>query len=145
MSPNRAAIACPGPMPRRAFLKIGALGLGALAGGSQTNLARLLVAEAAAPGADREFSVILLWAAGGPAYLGPAYVPFYYSGDPNSPAFNVGSLSLGQEAAARLHKRNELLKSFDTLRREIDRTRTMAALDEFNRRALELLTSPRTR
>ena len=229
------------------------------AAGSQPNLARLLAAEAASPGADREFSVILLWAAGGPshldtfdlkpeapaeyrgpfkpiatsvpgieiseqlpnlaqraeqftlvrslfhnrnehsggtsrmlsgyasvaanpfqgefpeigsvvakhledqvrdlplfvasnafygggpAFLGPAYVPFFYSGDPNSRTFSVGNLTLGQEAAAGLHKRNELLQSFDTLRREIDRTRTMAALDKFNGRALDLLTSPRTR
>ena len=82
---------------------------------------------------------------GGPAFLGPAYVPFFFSGDPNSRTFSVGNLALGQEAAAGLHKRTELLQSFDTLRREIDRTRTMSALDKFNRRALELLTSPRTR
>jgi hypothetical protein len=260
-SRNRASITCPGPGPvhRRAFLKIGALSLGALAGQSETSLARLLAAEAASPGADREFSVILLWAAGGPshletfdlkpdapseyrgpfkpiatnvpgieisellpnlaqradrfalvrslfhnrnehsggtgrmlsgyasvaanpfqseypeigsvvarhledqvrdlplfvasnafygggpAYLGPAYVPFFYSGDPNSPSFNVGNLTLTQAGAAQLQKRTALLESFDTLRREIDRTRTMSALDTFNRRALELLTSSRTR
>ena len=72
---------------------------------------------------------------GGPAFLGPAYVPFFYNGDPNSRTFSVGNLALGQEAAAGLHKRTELLQSFDTLRREIDRTRTMAALDKFNSRA----------
>jgi hypothetical protein len=260
-SSSRAAASCPGPAPvhRRAFLRVGGLSLGALAGGVETNLARLLAAQSASPGVDREFSVILLWAAGGPsqletfdlkpeapaeyrgpfrpiatnvpgvaisellpnlaqradrfalvrslfhnrnehsggtcrmlsgyasvaanpfqgefpeigsvvarhledrvrdlplfvasnafygggpAYLGPAYVPFFYSGDPNGASFGVGNLALSQAAAAQLHKRTALLEGFDTMRREIDRTRTMSALDEFNRRALDLLTSPRTR
>src|SRR6516165_8847238 len=66
---GRGAGTCAGPVNRRAFLRIGALSLGALAGGARTDLARLLAAEAASPGADREFSVILLWAAGGPSHL----------------------------------------------------------------------------
>src|SRR5437764_10065887 len=69
MSTSRATIACPGPVNRRSFLKIGGLSMGALAGGAPTDLARLLAAEAASPGADREFSVILLWAGGGPSHL----------------------------------------------------------------------------
>jgi hypothetical protein len=82
---------------------------------------------------------------GGPAFLGPAYVPFMYSGDPNGKSFGVGNLSLSREAAEKLHQRSELLKDFDSFRREIDRSQTMSALDKFNQRALELLTSTRTR
>jgi hypothetical protein len=82
---------------------------------------------------------------GGPAYLGPAYAPFMYSGDPNSANFNVGNLSLSQDAAALLQKRTQLLSTFDTFRRDSDRAQTMAALDKFNGRAFEMLTSPRTR
>lgn len=250
---------CPGPINRRSFMKIGALSMGALAGGAPTCLSRLLAAEAGSPKADKDFSVVLLWAAGGPShletfdlkpnapqeyrgefkpiktnvpgieitellpnlakmadkfslvrslyhnrnehsggtgrmlsgyasvaadpfqseypvigsvvgkhledqvrdlplyvgnsslygggpgYLGPAYVPFMFSGDPSSPTFKVGHLSLSPEAAALLHKRQTLLKNFDTLRREIDRSQTMTTLDKFNQRALEMLTSPRTR
>ncbi|WP_406695992.1 DUF1501 domain-containing protein [Singulisphaera sp. Ch08] len=259
MSEPRTPHVCPGPVRRREFLKFGALNLGALASGLSTNLAGLLAAEAASPRADRDFSVILLWAAGGPshldtfdlkpdapseyrgpfrpiatnvpgieiseqlpnlaaradrfalvrslfhnrnehsggtgrmlsgyasvaanpfqsefpeigsvvakhlepqasdlplfvangsfygggpAYLGPAYVPFISSGDPNSPTFSVGNLSLTPQGARQLQTRNDLLKEFDTLRREIDRSRTMEALDQFNRRALDMLTSSRTR
>lgn len=82
---------------------------------------------------------------GGPAYLGPAYSPFMYSGDPNSAKFNVGNLSLPPEAAVLLGKRTQLLRSFDTFRREVDRAQTMSALDKFNQRAVDLLTSSRTR
>src|SRR4051794_36290623 len=69
MPTSREPIACPGPVNRRSFLKIGGLSRGALAGGARPNLAQLLAAEAGSPGADREFSVILLWAAGGPSRL----------------------------------------------------------------------------
>lgn len=82
---------------------------------------------------------------GGPGFLGPAYSPFMYSGDPNSPKFNVGNLTLTQDAASLLNKRVQLLQSFDNVRREIDRAQTMSALDKFNQRAVDLLTSPRTR
>jgi len=82
---------------------------------------------------------------GGPAYLGAAYAPFMYSGDPNNANFNVGNLSLSQEGAALLQKRTQLLQSFDTFRREVDRAQTMSALDKFNQRAVDLLTSSRTR
>src|SRR4051794_173247 len=61
--------ACSGPVSRRTFLQVGALSLGALGGGVRTDLGRLLAAEAASPGADRDFSVILLWAGGGPSQL----------------------------------------------------------------------------
>lgn len=82
---------------------------------------------------------------GGPAFLGPAYAPFMYSGDPNNPKFNVGNLTLTPAAAAALHKRTELLRQFDTLRREVDRTQTMSAVDRFHQLALDMLTSSRTR
>ncbi len=82
---------------------------------------------------------------GGPAYLGPAYSPFMFSGNPNDKNFSVGNLSLSQDAAGLLHKRTQLLAKFDTLRREVDRAQTMSALDKFNGRAVDLLTSSRTR
>jgi len=250
---------CPGRLSRRGFIKIGALSMGALAGGDPVRLSNLLRAEAATPTADRDFSVILLWAGGGPShletfdmkpdapaeyrgefrpirtnvpgmditellprlaqradkftlirslyhnrnehsggtarllsgypsvandpiesefptigsvvarhlepqtrdlplyvgnslfygggpgFLGRAYVPFMYRGDPASPTFSVGDLTVPQTAIAQLQRRNQLLQRFDTLRREIDRSETMSALDNFNRRALEMLTSSRTR
>jgi hypothetical protein len=81
---------------------------------------------------------------GGPAYLGAAHSPFMYSGDPNSPKFSAGNLSVSQEAVKELEQRHSLLKTFDTFRRELDRSGTMSALDTFNQQALAMLTSPRT-
>ncbi len=256
----RPHLACTGPKTsRRSFMKIGGFSLGALAGGASLHLDQALAAEAASPGADRDFSVILLWAAGGPshletfdlkpdapseyrgdfkpirtnvpgidicelmprlaqradkytllrslhhnrnehsggtarmlsgyasvaanpfqsefpvigslvakhlesqtrdlplyvgnsnfygggpAYLGPAYVPFMFRGDPSNPSYSVGDLTITQAAALQLQRRTELLGRFDTFRRDVDRSETMSALDRFNQRAVEMLTSERTR
>ena len=61
-------IPCSGPMDRRTWLKVGGLSLGALCAGPAPHLAQLLAADATA-GADRDFSVILFWANGGPSHL----------------------------------------------------------------------------
>ena len=63
-------VSCPGPMSRRSFMRIGGLSLGALAGGASLHLNDLLAAEERTPNADNDFSVILLWAAGGPSQPG---------------------------------------------------------------------------
>src|SRR5262245_22042144 len=64
---------CPGPMDRRCWLQVGGLSLGALAAGTELTLARLLAAEAVAARRQRplnkDFSVILFWANGGPSHL----------------------------------------------------------------------------
>jgi len=81
---------------------------------------------------------------GGPAYLGAAHSPFMFRGDPNSPKFNVGDLTVTQEALEELKTRKKLLNTFDRFRREVDRKGSMLALDKFNERAVSMLTSPRT-
>ena len=43
-----------------------------------------------------------------------------------------------------MQTRRKLLGKFDRFRREVDRTKTMSALDKFNQRALAMLTSSRT-
>jgi len=249
---------CPGPIDRRAFLRIGGLGMGALAGGMEPHLAQLLAADKAAETQDDGFSVILLWAnggpshletfdlkpdapdnyrgdfrpisskvpgidicellpnlatisdrfsivrslhhnrnehsggtcrflsgysataanpsdaeypeigsvvskqlehavsdipffvantkfyGGGPAYLGDAYRPFMFSGDPKSSEFRVGDLTVAGTALKDLQTRQKLLRRFDTFRRDLDRTQTMSALDRINQRALAMLSSGRT-
>ena len=60
---------CRGPIDRRSFLKIGGLSLGALSSGLSPDLAGLLAAEAAGEALDKDFSVILFWANGGPSHL----------------------------------------------------------------------------
>lgn len=56
-------------MDRRTWLRIGGLSLGALSSFTPPALADLLAAESASPAMDREFSVILFWANGGPSHL----------------------------------------------------------------------------
>lgn len=60
---------CAGPLGRRHWLRMGGLSLGALATGASPTLARLLAAESSQSGVDRDFSVILFWANGGPSHL----------------------------------------------------------------------------
>ncbi len=78
----------------------------------------------------------------GPAYLGPAYEPFAVMGDPNSPQFRVPNIGLkADDQADRLSARLSLQKRFDDLRRDLDQSGTMKAMDQFEAQALGLLTS----
>jgi hypothetical protein len=71
MPASRFIPLCPGPLDRRSWLKIGGLSLGSLVSGPGPSLARLFEAEQATGQRklDREFSVILFWANGGPSHL----------------------------------------------------------------------------
>jgi len=80
----------------------------------------------------------------GPGYLGETYAPFAVTGDPNSPTFRVQNLGIADRRQEdRLTERIGLQRSFDTLRRDLDRSGTMEAMDCFQAQALNLLTSPR--
>jgi hypothetical protein len=82
----------------------------------------------------------------GPAYLGPAYEPFVVSGDPNDPDFEVPNIGLkGGAQASRLVERVSLRARLDRLRRDLDQEGAMAAMDSFERQAMNLLTSPEVR
>ncbi|HQX49375.1 MAG TPA: DUF1501 domain-containing protein [Planctomycetaceae bacterium] len=81
----------------------------------------------------------------GASYLGPSYVPFNIPGDPSDKDFRVKNLSVDQQAAERLGDRFSLLKGFDRLRRNIDETGVMDAMDEFNQQAISMLTSDKAR
>ncbi len=63
---------CAGPLDRRTWLKVGGLGLGALAADyGLLNLRNLLAAEQGPPSSEgkKPFSVILFWANGGPSHI----------------------------------------------------------------------------
>ncbi len=78
----------------------------------------------------------------GPAYLGPAYEPFAVTGDPNAPDFHVPNIGLPKgQATDQLHVRLGLQKQFDSLRRDLDQSGSMKAMDQFEAQALGLLTS----
>ncbi len=95
---------------------------------------------------------------GGPAYLGSAYAPFMPSPNPLTssgantydpvPLYRteggVDNLALTVEHA-RLQQRGSLLQELDRNPRAIDSNGEMSAIDAFNRRAMNILTSTRTR
>lgn len=81
----------------------------------------------------------------GAAYLGPSYTPFSVPGHPNDADFKVPNLQLSDRVSETLDDRQHLLRQLDNVRREIDNTGAMDAMDGFNRRALELLTSDAAR
>ncbi len=80
----------------------------------------------------------------GATYLGPSYEPFRVTGDPSQPNFEVPNVGIkDKELAARLSSRVTLREKLDGLRRDIDATGELAALDGFDKAAVNLLTSPR--
>lgn len=82
---------------------------------------------------------------GGPAYLGKSATPFVVDGDPNDDKFEVKNIAPPAALANSLDDRVRLLKELDTFRRDLDQSGSMGALDEFNQRALNLLTSQKVR
>jgi hypothetical protein len=82
----------------------------------------------------------------GSAYLGPAFEPFEVSGNPNDAKFTVPNIGMAdQNQLARVGERISLRKQFDRLRRDIDVSANMDALDSFELQAWNLLSSPAAR
>ncbi len=82
---------------------------------------------------------------GGSASLGAAYLPFVVAADPNDPKFSVSNLSLSGGVKDRLDDRRTLLDAFDGVRRDVDRSGVMNAIDKYNQEAVSLLTSDRAK
>ncbi|NQW46440.1 MAG: DUF1501 domain-containing protein [Planctomycetes bacterium] len=81
----------------------------------------------------------------GSAYMGPSYNPFEIPGDPSDKAFQVKNLAVANGMATRLADRRSLLEGVDRLRRDVDRSGAMTAMDRFNVKAYDLLTSEAAR
>jgi|SRR5579864_6605841 len=79
----------------------------------------------------------------GPAYLGVAYKPFETGADPASPGpFRVPNFQLPQGVTLeRAGGRRALLGQFDKLRRDVDGSGQLVALDRFDEQAWDILTS----
>jgi hypothetical protein len=96
---------------------------------------------------------------GGPAYLGPAYAPFMPRPNPLSSTGNntydpvplyltaegESNLVLSAAGTLTLRRRQALLQQLDTLPRLLDQPEKLAAFDEFQKRAVAILTGRRTR
>jgi uncharacterized protein (DUF1501 family) len=78
----------------------------------------------------------------GAAYLGSAYDAFAIHGDPNSPQFaipNLGTAEPGQ--VRRMDARLDLRRQMDRLRRDIDRSAAMGAIDSYEALAWNMIAS----
>jgi hypothetical protein len=79
----------------------------------------------------------------GPAYLGVANKPFETGADPAAPGpFQVPNFTLPKGITLeRLGDRRGLLRGFDQIRRDVDNSGQLDAVDRFQRRAWDILTS----
>src|SRR5262245_21403985 len=82
----------------------------------------------------------------GAGYLGHACDPFVTGGYPNNRDFKIQNLTLpGGMTVERLENRRRLRQSLDTLRRDVESTGTLEAMDRFEQEAFELVTGPAAR
>lgn len=80
------------------------------------------------------------YSGGSPGYLGPVHQPF----SPNGKGAALKNLRLERSLTAdRLSQRSTLLTSLDRIRRDIDASGQMQALDKFTQTAIEVVTSGR--
>jgi hypothetical protein len=83
----------------------------------------------------------------GAGYLGVAHKAFETLADPAQPGpFQVRNFAVPAGVTVdQLGERRQLLHDFDSLRRDVDASGQMAALDRFGQRAWEMVTSPTAR
>ena len=83
----------------------------------------------------------------GSAYLGVAHKPFETLADPAQRGpFKIPNFALADGVSAdQVGDRKSLLKNFDQLRRDADRSGQLDAMDRFQGRAWDMLTSPAAR
>lgn len=79
----------------------------------------------------------------GAAYLGSRYDPLAIPADPNTAEFRVPELTVAPALKERFARRAGLMERFDHQRRMLEATEA-ATLDQFQQRALSVLTSDRT-
>jgi hypothetical protein len=78
---------------------------------------------------------------GGSAYLGSAYGPFHVNDDPSKPEFAVKNLQPSDSVPApRFRERSSLLERLDGLRRDVDATGRLSAMDDFQQQAFGMIT-----
>lgn len=83
----------------------------------------------------------------GSAYLGPRYGAFETEADPAKPGpFTVPNFSPAEGVSFnRLDERRRLLNGFDLLRRDVDGSGLMGAMDSFQQKAWDIVSGPEAR
>lgn len=79
-------------------------------------------------------------------YLGVATNPFETEGDPNAANFQVNNIQMpGGMSIDRLESRTDLMHRFDRLRRDVDSSGMIDAIDRFDRDAYEMVAGENAR
>lgn len=79
-------------------------------------------------------------------YLGVQYDPFQTEGDPNNAKFAVKNISLQNSLTIdRLSDRRTLIRELDQLRRGVDQSGAMEAVDRFDQQAFEMVAGEKAR
>src|SRR5262245_38106797 len=79
-------------------------------------------------------------------YLGAGYDPFVLGADPSAPDFRVDAAGLPEDVSSgRFVHRQTLLQKLDLEQRQLDKSGQVETLGTFQRRAIDLLTSPKTK
>ncbi|QDU78553.1 hypothetical protein Pla110_02570 [Polystyrenella longa] len=82
----------------------------------------------------------------GSTYVGDQYNPFDTGSDPNKEGFKVQNLNVTKSLSLeRLEDRRHLQKTLDNMQRKVDQSGMLAAMDEFDQQAFNLVTGPRAR
>ncbi len=81
----------------------------------------------------------------GAAYLGSGYEPLLVKGDPNAAGFQVPGLGIEKISLGRFRSRVELMSELDKKRRDWEEMGQVAATDQFQQKAISLLTSDAAR
>jgi hypothetical protein len=99
-----------------------------------------VISKLSQSGQDRALPYVSLMGPVTSGYLGPSHEPYI---GPFIPGFMDGraSLQLGAVNADRLRGRVDLLGKLDSIRRDIDKTGQIEAMDEFSQRAVEVVVS----
>ncbi len=81
----------------------------------------------------------------GGAHLGNGFQAFQVGADPNDSKFNVPNLGVDVDVESRIRGRVGLLDRIDSFRRDLDAAGSMQAMDEFNQKAVSILSSTAAR
>lgn len=86
-------------------------------------------------------SLPMLLAYGGPAFLGPAYMPFVIESDPSSPSFRVRDLEAAPGVNANRQEERRQLRALLNDERLTGPSARVSAVDTFYQKAYDLVTS----
>jgi hypothetical protein len=86
---------------------------------------------------DRSFPYVSFMGSVTPGYLGPMHSPYVPDGAARA------NLTVGRIDGTRLKNRTDLLKELDGIRRDVDTSGKMEAMDAFAQRAVDMVTSGR--